>query len=212
MNTKHTDSVEAKLWDAFNQKNPFVFEEAIEEFKSTLQATHSQQVEEVEEEAWAASKLLWDRMTEWNKEWQTQNPNNELTHKDAMFLIEWKMKQQVEEAVRKVTDVVKANVPLERIPSDVQNTKKLIDELMKLHYEPEHEEGQTCWCSPITTVQPTTKKAYIDHQEQRVILRQFIEDNFVSKEEAIASLCLGSNQARRGVLNAIKALIPNHQD
>lgn len=124
--------------------------------------------------------------------------------------------QQVEEAVRtereRCVDTIKANVPLERIPSDVQNTKKLIDEFMKLHYEPEHEEGQTCWCSPITTVEPTTKKAYIDHQEQRVILRQFVEDNFVSKEEAIASLCLGSNQARRGVLNAIQALTPNHQD
>lgn len=44
--TNHTDSVEVKIWSAFNDRKPFKLEEAIEELKSTLQATHSQQVEE----------------------------------------------------------------------------------------------------------------------------------------------------------------------
>ena len=73
--SKHTDSVEAKLWDAFNQMNPFVFEEALKELKSTLQATHSQQVEE------AVSKALQNVPLGFVRQWINEDrtlPNQKL--------------------------------------------------------------------------------------------------------------------------------------
>ena len=103
----------------------------------------------------------------------------------------------------RIEEGIKENVALERVPSDITKTKQAIDELMAEHYEPIHEEGQTCWCNPTTTVKPSTKKVYIDHNEQRVLIRRFLEDNFVSKEDSIASLAIGSNQARRLALQAL---------
>ena len=107
------------------------------------------------------------------------------------------------EEKERIEEGIKENVALERVPSDITKTKQAIDELMAEHYEPIHEEGQTCWCNPTTTVKPSTKKVYIDHNEQRVLIRRFLEDNFVSKEDSIASLAIGSNQARRLALQAL---------
>ena len=108
-----------------------------------------------------------------------------------------------EEERERIEEGIKENVALQRVPSDITKTKQAIDELMAEHYEPIHEEGQTCWCNPTTTVKPSTKKVYIDHNEQRVLIRRFLEDNFVSKEDSIASLAIGSNQARRLALQAL---------
>lgn len=41
-------------------------------------------------------------------------------------------------------------------------------------YEPEHEEGVTCWCKPTTTVNNQTQKVYIDHNEQRKVIPDLI--------------------------------------
>jgi len=95
-------------------------------------------------------------------------------------------------------------IPPERIPKDNENADDLIDEFMKLHYEPEHEEGQTCWCHPTTTVNALTGKVYIDHKEQRVILRDFLETNFVGKPTSIENLCFGFNECRRLFLSSLK--------
>jgi len=44
------------------------------------------------DDGWAASKMLWTRMQEWNKEWQKENPKERsLTLLDAMDLIVWKL-------------------------------------------------------------------------------------------------------------------------
>jgi hypothetical protein len=48
-----------------------------------------------------------------------------------------------------------------------------IDEFMKLHYEPEHESGVTCWCNPVVNIKEGTP--HIEHNEQRVILREALE-------------------------------------
>lgn len=54
-----------------------------------------------EEEGWSAIKLLWDRMGDWQREWQAEKPEERaLTIADAVALIEWKM-QKAKEAGRK---------------------------------------------------------------------------------------------------------------
>ena len=108
----------------------------------------------------------------------------------------------------KVIKLLKEAIPLHRIPSDCVCTPEAINNLMKLHFEPEHEEGVTCWCKPIVTVNHVDKKTYIDHNEQRVVIRDFLNANFVSIEEKISALSLGSNQARRAIINVVQALTP----
>lgn len=111
-----------------------------------------------------------------------------------------------EERDREMVEIIKANVSLERVPSDIKTTTaETINELMRLHYEPEHEGGVTCWCEPSSIVKPGAEKnmLYITHNEQRDVIRQFVEERFVSREQAIASLAIGSNQARRIILKAL---------
>ena len=57
------------------------------------------------------------------------------------------------------------------------------DQFLKIHYEPEHERGQTCWCIPKTIV--TDGIAEIIHNEQRVVLVSLIESILKSKQEEI---------------------------
>ena len=47
--------------------------------------------------------------------------------------------------------------------------KEFQDEFRKIHYEPEHEDGVTCWCGPVSTVVKGVH--HIDHREQRTLLR-----------------------------------------
>ena len=108
----------------------------------------------------------------------------------------------------RIIDLLIEAVPLHRIPKNCTYTPEAIDNLMKLHFEPEHEEGVTCWCKPTVTVNNVDKKTYIDHKEQRIVIRDFLNENFVSKEEKIAALSLGSNQARRAIINVVQALNP----
>lgn len=51
---------------------------------------------------------------------------------------------------------------------------------LKMHYEPEHERGQTCWCKPKTMVRNGVP--HIEHNEQRKILLKFIKENFEYKK------------------------------
>jgi len=57
------------------------------------------------------------------------------------------------------------------------------EQFLKIHYEPEHEKGQTCWCMPKTIV--TDGIAEIIHNEQRVVLVSIIESLLKSKQEEI---------------------------
>lgn len=52
-----------------------------------------ERIEELED-ACTAQKLLFDRLHEWNEEWQEENPKErELTWCDAKRLIEWKLQK-----------------------------------------------------------------------------------------------------------------------
>ena len=63
--------------------------------------------------------------------------------------------------------------------------KEFQDEFRKIHYEPEHEDGVTCWCGPISTVVEGVH--HIDHKEQRVLLRALFW-NFMLKYSALRDL------------------------
>ena len=54
---------------------------------------------------------------------------------------------------------------------------------LKIHYEPEHKTGQTCWCIP--RIITSNKRIKIIHNEQRVVLVSFIESILKSKQEEI---------------------------
>lgn len=55
-------------------------------------------------------------------------------------------------------------------------------EFLKVHYEPEHEDGITCWCGPESVVH--LGKLHINHKEQRVLLRRlFVE--FLTKYSSL---------------------------
>lgn len=41
----------------------------------------------------AASKVLWERLNEWQGEWSAAHPEKPLTHADTLSLIEWKMRR-----------------------------------------------------------------------------------------------------------------------
>jgi hypothetical protein len=97
-------------------------------------------------------------------------------------------------------------MPKFRIPKQDENTDDLIDAFMKLHFEPEHEEGQTCWCHPTTTVNALTRKVHIDHHEQRIILRDFLVEHFDSKPSAVKNLCFGYNQCVTELQGVLKTL------
>ena len=62
------------------------------ELCETLDSLIAAANEEGCDDGWAASKMLWTRMQEWNEEWQKENPKGRsLTLLDAMDLIEWKI-------------------------------------------------------------------------------------------------------------------------
>lgn len=52
-------------------------------------------------------------------------------------------------------------------------------DFLKLHYEPEHEKGETCWCEPIKKVKRGVY--HIEHQEQRKLLIKFIYERIIRK-------------------------------
>lgn len=57
-------------------------------------------------------------------------------------------------------------------------------EFLKVHYEPEHEDGVTCWCGPESKV--VRGKLYINHKEQRVILRRLFVEFLLKYSNLIA--------------------------
>lgn len=61
------------------------------------------------DEGWAATQMLWGRMTEWNKEWQKENPKERsLTWLDAIDLIKWKIATaRAEGAERAKADILR---------------------------------------------------------------------------------------------------------
>ena len=82
------------------------------EVESRVYALIAAANEEGCDDGWAASKMLWTRMQEWNEEWQKENPKERsLTLLDAMDLIEWKIAkaraegaEQERERIRKAAD------------------------------------------------------------------------------------------------------------
>lgn len=59
----------------------------------------------------------------------------------------------------------------------MKTTQELIDEAVErfspIIYEPEHEEGQTCWCAPVTTVEGIV--THITHNPERDKLTKIFE-------------------------------------
>jgi len=73
------------------------------ELCETLDSLIAAANEEGCDDGWAASKMLWTRMQEWNDEWQKENPKERsLTLLDAMDLIEWKIAKARAEGAEKV--------------------------------------------------------------------------------------------------------------
>lgn len=53
---------------------------------------HQDMMSAVDDEAWSATQLLWNRIAEWQKEWEEENPEERaLVTQDALKLIEWKI-------------------------------------------------------------------------------------------------------------------------
>lgn len=62
------------------------------------------------DDTWLASQILWDRMKEWNKEWQTEKPEERaLTHEDAMKLIEWKIQREAKAILKEFRNLILEN-------------------------------------------------------------------------------------------------------
>jgi len=113
--------------------------------------------------------------------------------------------QTTTEAYRQALEDVLAGLPGEHIlGKDNNDTDSLIDELMKVHYEPEHEKGVTCWCSPKVIVREGIPN--IEHNEQRIIIREFLESNF-SDASASELLSTGHNTALQTVRAQIEGLL-----
>lgn len=53
--------------------------------------------------------------------------------------------------------------------------------LARIHYEPNHEEGVTCWCKPTTAVEDGT--THIVHIPQRQLLMEFVEELLSSEKQ-----------------------------
>lgn len=56
--------------------------------------------------------------------------------------------------------------------------KEFEEKLLKIHYEPEHESGVTCWCKPKMSVKEGVP--HIEHNEQRVVLKAFLRTSLQS--------------------------------
>lgn len=58
-----------------------------------------------EEDGFTATRLLWDRMKDWNEEWQKEMPKErDLESQDALKLIEWKIKKAYQTALEDVLE------------------------------------------------------------------------------------------------------------
>ena len=51
-------------------------------------------LQEQHEDDWAATRLLWDRMHEWQKEYKLAHPQEKIAYQDALKLIEWKLEER----------------------------------------------------------------------------------------------------------------------
>ena len=81
----------------------------------------------------------------------------------------------------------------------MNHQEELRKEWLKLHYEPEHEAGQTCWCNPKTLVKNGVP--HIEHNEQRVILFDFFLSRCTNNrviEEAIEALMVSGRPYATG--------------
>ena len=68
--------------------------EPLVDFVKTLLDKEREKAFEAQDNAWSATRILWDRMNDWNKEWQKENlKERKLTYQDAIKLIEWKIDQ-----------------------------------------------------------------------------------------------------------------------
>lgn len=63
-------------------------------------------------------------------------------------------------------------------------------DFVRLHYEPEHEKGQTCWCEPKSIVKDGI--LHIEHNPNRQELIAFIKENFAPLKKPPKGLDLES--------------------
>jgi len=81
-------------------------EEILELFKKEL--------DKAREEEWSATRMLWDRMDKWQKEWKKENPKErKLVFNDALKLIEWKIitarEEERKELLEKIEKIYEKN-------------------------------------------------------------------------------------------------------
>ena len=74
-------------------------------------------IEEGEEKT-IASQILWNRLTEWHKEWSAAHPDQPLVWPDTLAMLEWKIVSTKVEARHAALEEVRGVVP-ERLPEDV---------------------------------------------------------------------------------------------
>jgi hypothetical protein len=66
--------------------------------------------DEGEDVGWAATKMLWDRMGEWQKEWQAEVPKERAScFNDALELVEWKIAAARAEGAEQEREKLQAN-------------------------------------------------------------------------------------------------------
>lgn len=73
------------------------------------------------------------------------------------------------------------------------NNESYIEKVMSAHYEPEHVEGELCWCKPRNIVKMGVY--HIEHNEQRVILRALLQKYFGDEPSRIEEKTFGYNEA-----------------
>ena len=72
------------------------------------------ELDKAREEEWSATRMLWDRMDKWQKEWKKENPKErKLVFNDALKLIEWKIitarEEERKELLEKIEKIYEKN-------------------------------------------------------------------------------------------------------
>lgn len=96
-----------------------------------VQGFFSHQEQEVKEET-LSCRLLWERLGEWNKEWQAENPKERKLHfNDSLKLIEWKMgktKQEVKKEMERQINEFMGWMNKTFVSTDSPELKRLLNE------------------------------------------------------------------------------------
>lgn len=109
----------------------------------------------------AASKILWERMTEWRKEWSVAHPDKPLTWPDALAMLEWKIEGARKEGKKVIVDnwkdVFKKDVNELIQQARTEALKEVIVELKKNKEDFEGDDGYPGAATAYEAVQALSK-------------------------------------------------------